>query len=168
MRNKRKIIIHSKQIKICRLEKGDWQLLQTWLANPVVAQYYEGRDQEITEQFILDHYFNNEDCARCLVYYEEQPIGYMQYYKVEQAYFDSFHYSSDEAIDGMDQLIEMPKFWNKGIGTEMIQLVVHKQVDRIHKCQTNEPYIRMKRSVLRKYVNCSNMNGMKKTGAIVG
>lgn len=132
----RYMIIHSEQIKVCQLERNDWRLLHTWLSNPVVAQYYEGRDVEMTKQFILDHYFDVDDCTRCLVYFEEQAIGYMQFYEVEQAFYDSFHYSSNEVIYGMDQFIGVPEFWNKGIGTEMIRLVVDylfrvKKVNRI-------------------------------------
>lgn len=68
--------------------------------------------------------------------YKNEPIGYIQYYKITEAEYKAYDYSENENIFGIDQFIGEVEYWNKGIGTLLVTLIVnylveHKKAGRV-------------------------------------
>ena len=131
-------IIESKDLRVRTLVDNDKIQLAKWLSNPEILQYYEGRDNPFDVEKVEQEFFDDEgDATRCLVEFEEMPIGYLQYYEVDEEERQIYGYDgSEEIIYGMDQFIGESGYWNKGIGTQLVHLVVaylirEKCADRI-------------------------------------
>lgn len=118
-------------IKIGRLEvrllmEKDKLLLVKWLSTSDVLQYYEGRDHPFDVEKVEKEFFNDgPDVTRCLIEFDGVPIGYLQFYEVDEAERKIYGYdASAEKIYGMDQFIGESAYWNQGIGTELVRSVV--------------------------------------------
>ncbi|MFS0690693.1 GNAT family N-acetyltransferase [Sporosarcina sp. 179-K 8C2 HS] len=132
------MIKHSERVAFRELIYEDKFLLAKWLSDPEVLQFYEGRDRPLDlRQVEEDFYGEVDDETRCLILYDEEPIGYVQFYPVGEEERRVYGYSDSlEILYGMDQFIGEPKYWNKGIGTQLIEMLVahlltEKDADRI-------------------------------------
>lgn len=149
-------MIKSGHLEVHLLTRKDKQLLAKWLSTPEVLQYYEGRDNpfdiEKVERDFLNH---NPDVTRCLVIFGGIPIGYLQFYEIDEEEREIYGYGiSEEMIYGMDQFIGETTYWNKGIGTQLVRSVVtyliqEKGVQRI----VMDPQIQNERAI-RCYEKC--------------
>lgn len=113
-------------INIRELEKDDAKDLEKWLSNPVVLEYYEGRDQVFDMDKVQKKIYSyNPQKIRCIIEYEEKKIGYLQYYNLDEEdinlYLDS---DCKDVCYGVDLFIGEPNYWNKGIGTEVMKKVI--------------------------------------------
>jgi len=62
-------------------------------------------------------YNNNANKTRCIIEYYQKPIGYIQYYLVDEAELKEYGYSNlKRAIFGADQFIGESKYLGQGIG----------------------------------------------------
>lgn len=121
----KKLIIDNKNLQVRMLVDKDKIRLVKWLSNPEVLEYYEGRDHPFDEGKVEQHFFTDEDVTRCIIEFDGTPIGYLQFYEVDEAERKIYDYDvPEEIIYGMDQFIGEPTFWNKGIGTELVRAVV--------------------------------------------
>lgn len=104
------------------LEQPDAQLLAKWLSDPLVLEYYEGRDRPHDMNLVQEHFYQNTDGVnRCIIQYNGQGIGYLQYYLIDEEDRREYGYTDLEGrIFGMDQFIGETGYWNKGIGTKLI------------------------------------------------
>lgn len=109
-------------IALRMLDPEDAPLLLKWLTDPAVLEWYEGRDNPYDAKRIReDFYGTSETEARCLVLYKERPVGYMQFYLLEDEEREAYGYAEGpDRIYGLDQFIGETDCWNKGIGTQMI------------------------------------------------
>jgi aminoglycoside 6'-N-acetyltransferase len=150
---------------------ADYKLLTKWLSDPTVLEYYEGQSNSfnldrVKEKF--EHRARGESRVNVgVVEYKENPIGFVQYYEITPN-----EYSEAELIDmhefkmpyGMDIIIGETDYWNKGIGTEVLQTLIkhlfeHLNVDIIF----IDPQTWNKRAI-RCYEKC----GFKAIGIIKG
>ena len=93
-----KFIIDNKNLRIRALVDNDKTLLEKWLSNPEVLQYYEGRDNTFDVEKVKREFFDDEDDAtRCLIEYKEKPIGYLQFYEIDGEERELYGYS--DSID---------------------------------------------------------------------
>ena len=75
--------------------------------------------------------------TRCIIEFDEVPIGYVQFYEVDEDERRTYGYGdSSEIIYGMDQFIGESTYWNKGVGTQLVSamvayLIEEKGADRI-------------------------------------
>jgi aminoglycoside 6'-N-acetyltransferase len=107
------------------LEEGDKYTLARWLQDPEVLEFYEGRDRPFTLQMVEEKFLAERDVLGCLVEYEGNEIGYLQYYQLDEETMIRYGYTnSDEVIYGTDQFIGEATYWNRGIGTKLIRAVV--------------------------------------------
>ncbi|RDI37219.1 GNAT family N-acetyltransferase [Falsibacillus pallidus] len=120
------------------LEKEDAWLLAKWLSDPVVLEFYEGRDNPFDMNKVNEKFYQRENgVARCIIEYDDAAIGYIQFYKLEEESRQLYGYEDEtELIYGMDQFIGETEYWNKGIGTLLVQsmvdfLIEEKQADRV-------------------------------------
>ncbi|WML50485.1 GNAT family N-acetyltransferase [Neobacillus sp. PS3-34] len=60
----------------------------------------------------------------CIVEYKNKPIGYMQYYEIQESELIKYGYSEKQNVYGIDQFIGETELWGKGIGTSMILLIL--------------------------------------------
>lgn len=109
----------------------DYNLLAKWLSDPEVLEYYEGRNNSFDLDRVIKKFGprirGEELVTPCIIEYEEQAIGYIQYYKI-----DSEEYNVCGKIEineyampyGMDLFIGETDFWNKGIGTNMLKALI--------------------------------------------
>jgi aminoglycoside 6'-N-acetyltransferase len=105
------------------LEPEDELLLVEWLNNPLVLQYYEGRDRPHDLDQVREHFYGEDETVRCIIVYEGQPIGYIQYYVCQEEERVEYGYSPQELIYGMDQFIGEPQYWNRGLGTRLVHMM---------------------------------------------
>ncbi|MCP1183024.1 GNAT family N-acetyltransferase [Paenibacillus sp. 1781tsa1] len=116
-------VYESNGITVRFLETEDEHQLVKWLTDPEVLQYYEGRDRPHDLEQVREHFYNQDDDAtRCIVEYGGHPIGYIQFYELEEEERTEYGYGdTDEIIYGTDQFIGEIDYWNKGIGTLLVQ-----------------------------------------------
>jgi len=96
----------------------DNHLLAKWLSEPLVLEYYEGRDNSFDLEKVNKKFYQRKNgVIGCIVEFENVEIGYIQFY-------------------GIDQFIGEIKYWNRGIGTLLVKsmvefLIVQKHADRV-------------------------------------
>ncbi len=120
------MFIQNERLTIRELVDADKSLLVKWLSDPEVLRFYEGRDRPLDlAQVEEDFYGEAEDETRCLILFDGDPIGYVQFYPVGYKERKMYGYSDPlEILYGMDQFIGEPAYWNKGIGTQLVEMIV--------------------------------------------
>ncbi len=115
----------------------DYSLMANWLSDPIVLTYYEGRDNAFDLDKVIEHYqprAKGEDyVVSCIIECGDKAVGYIQYYRADiddpimekpevgkKLAGRAFHNPY-----GIDLFIGETEYWNKGIGTSIIQLLVH-------------------------------------------
>lgn len=133
-----KLLIKNRDLRVRALAESDKTLLAEWLSNPEVLQYYEGRDNPYDVEKVKREFFDDEDDAiRCLIEFDEAPIGYVQFYEIDGEERKLYGFTdSKDIIYGMDQFIGEVSYWNKGIGTKLVSTIAkylsrEKGADRI-------------------------------------
>lgn len=114
-------------IAVHPLAQQDAPVLLKWMTNPLVLEFYGGRDLTYTFEKIQEEFYTLEKGARrCLVELEGTPVGYIQIYQLDAALCREYHYPyrEGELAFGIDQFIGEPALWNKGIGRAFISLVI--------------------------------------------
>ncbi|WP_459502717.1 GNAT family N-acetyltransferase [Bacillus sp. C1] len=103
--------------------EDDVNAISKWLTNSEVLQYYEGRDHPQSPEKVRTSFINipKGKEKRCVVEYAEEAIGYIQIYPIDSEWKELYGYKEAQNIWGMDQFIGEPTYWNKGIGTELVQ-----------------------------------------------
>ncbi|OAB47136.1 GNAT family N-acetyltransferase [Paenibacillus antarcticus] len=117
------IILEENEMSIRQLRSEDSTLLHKWLSDPVVLEYYEGRDHPHDIALINKHFYENrEGITSCIIQYKGKEIGYIQFYLIDEEEKEIYGYVEfDGKIYGMDQFIGEVEFWNKGIGSRVIK-----------------------------------------------
>ncbi|PWV94531.1 aminoglycoside 6'-N-acetyltransferase [Paenibacillus cellulosilyticus] len=121
------VLYQQDQLTVRRLELDDAQLLVRWLSDPVVLEFYEGRDRPHDHALVMEHFYRGDDDeeVRCIVEFEEEAIGYIQFYPLDDEDREEYGYQDVVGdIYGMDQFIGEPRFWNRGVGTKLVQATV--------------------------------------------
>ncbi|PGT19551.1 GNAT family N-acetyltransferase [Bacillus cereus] len=106
--------------------EDDAPIISKWLTDPEVLQYYEGRDNPQSVEKVLTHFIHNPSSneKRCLVEFDAVPIGYIQMYPVDSGWKALYGYEELHNVWGMDQFIGEPAYWEKGIGTKLVQVAI--------------------------------------------
>ena len=123
-----KNLIEEEDLCVRVIQKGDELTLLKWLTDDKVLAYYEGRDRRYTLDKVMEDFFINDEITRCIVIKKGTPIGYVQFYSlnnVEEAILPNCSF-------GMDQFIGEPTYWNKGIGKRLIRMVVNYIVMKLN------------------------------------
>ncbi|MDQ0112359.1 GNAT family N-acetyltransferase [Paenibacillus harenae] len=117
------ILFQNQELGIRTLEPADAVLLEKWLTNPVVLEYYEGRDRPHDQALVHRHFYDEMDATtRCVILYDSIAIGYIQFYEIDEDEKEEYGYGdSNGKIFGMDQFIGEPAYWNRGIGSRLIK-----------------------------------------------
>lgn len=120
------MIFQNDKLKVRLLKEKDTPLLVKWLSDQNVLQYYEGRDNPFNEEKVRTIFFNkDESVTMCIVEYEENEIGYIQFYQLDADSKLEYGYeNTNEILYGMDQFIGEVDYWNKGIGSLLVSSMV--------------------------------------------
>ncbi len=131
------ILFQNEGLKVRKLEEKDNYLLVKWLSDPVVLEFYEGRDNPFDLDKVHKAFYTPDDEEmRCIIEFDGQEIGYIQIYPLDQETKAEYGYDQDETIYGMDQFIGEVAYWNKGVGTQLVTsmvayLIKEKQASRV-------------------------------------
>ncbi|XGV99398.1 MAG: GNAT family N-acetyltransferase [Leptolyngbya sp. BL-A-14] len=130
-------------IRLMQDDMQDYQRMANWLTDTTVLEFYEGRDNPFPLARILEEYRLNvlaeENVIPCLILYQTEAIGYLQYYHLTEADQQSYGgYGRGEGLRlyAIDLFIGEPRCWNQGIGTKalsaaLIYLFEHLQADKV-------------------------------------
>ncbi|MGM0919949.1 MAG: GNAT family N-acetyltransferase [Bacillota bacterium] len=109
-----------------RMTKKDYYLMVKWLNDPNVLEFYEETPLCLDDVILKFgprvegmHYV-----TPFIVEYINEPIGYMQYYKITNTDYNLYGYSQVENIFGIDQFIGEQYLWGRGLGKSMIVMML--------------------------------------------
>lgn len=119
------MLLKSGSISVRSLTAADAGNLHKWLNDPRVLAFYEGRDRPHTYEMIWADFYSGGPIHRCIVEYGDEPIGYLQFYLLDDALCREYQYLPLQGnCYGIDQFIGEPEYWNRGIGRGFIRLVL--------------------------------------------
>ncbi|NGP75096.1 GNAT family N-acetyltransferase [Balneolaceae bacterium YR4-1] len=149
--------------KFKSLTEADLPMLADWLSRAHLQKWW--REEEITIERIRDKYlpriFGEDDARPYLVYLDNSPVGYIQFYHawINQAWWPD---KPEKGVLGIDQFIAEENNLGKGIGSRFIaefvkQLFENPEITevRVDPKPDNERAIR-----------CYKKVGFKKAGQI--
>jgi aminoglycoside 6'-N-acetyltransferase len=119
-------------IRLMQDEMQDYLLMEKWRTDERVLVYYGGRDYPYLLEKVIVTYRprikGEEPVNPCIFYYQNQPIGYLQYYALNdlpetdrQKYF----LEQTNNVYGIDLFIGEPEYWNQGIGTKVLTSAIN-------------------------------------------
>ncbi|MDR6227212.1 GNAT family N-acetyltransferase [Desmospora profundinema] len=114
-------------LSVRKVVEQDIPLLAQWLSDERVLYFYEGRDQPYDEDRVRKEYLTRQEGETIdygIAEWEETPIGLIQIYKLDKDSMRKYGYPPDVSVWGMDQFIGEPDYWNRGIGTRLVQSAV--------------------------------------------
>lgn len=127
------ILYQTDTLTVRNLEVSDISLLASWLSDPEVLQYYEGRDRPHDTELVRERFYLEDEETRCIFEYKGIPIGYIQFYALDEEARAEYGYDDQRAaLYGMDQFIGEPDYWNKGIGTALVSSMLHYLATKKH------------------------------------
>ena len=113
-------------IRRMRDHDADYRLVAGWLSDERVLEFYHGRDNAYDTARVRNIYGpcarGEAEVVRCIMVYEGNPIGYLQYYPV----LDGKPYEVDSIRGdyGIDLFIGESGLWDRGIGTRALSMLV--------------------------------------------
>lgn len=130
------MLFQNGKLVVRTIEEEDKPLLAKWLSDPVVLEYYEGRDNPFDIEKVTTVFYSADDhAAKCMIEFDGNEIGYIQFYQIDEEERIEYGYS-DGIIYGMDQFIGEVDYWNKGVGTLLVTTMVdylleNKKADKV-------------------------------------
>ncbi len=127
-------------VSIREMKHTDYEIMAQWLSTEEVLEFYGDVNSPFTLQQVKDKYkprVNRKvSVTPYIVELAGSPIGFMQYYILDEKIQEKFGYPTNLTVFGIDQFIGYPKLFNKGIETKIIRLFIehiyqHKHVDFI-------------------------------------
>ena len=122
-----KEIIKKDKVGLRLLEDNDKTLLLKWLTDERILNFWEGKSSVYDLDRITEKYYSEEDVEiiRTIIEYDGKSIGYVQMYKLNDELLNEYEYPlTDKVVYGIDQFIGEPEYWDKGIGTKFMKLVL--------------------------------------------
>ena len=100
-------MIQNDELRIRRMNSNDFKFMVKWLNDDNVLKYYEEPPSNL-ERVIKKfgpRVEGNHYVTPCIIEYKDQPIGYIQYYKVQERNLERYGYTGNHGIYGIDQFI---------------------------------------------------------------
>jgi aminoglycoside 6'-N-acetyltransferase len=111
----------------------DYALIARWLSDARVLAFYEGRDHPFTLEMVSEDIspkvMGEEGVVPCILEYEQKPVGYLQFYPVEEEGRQEYQWNEGGNPYALDLFIGEPEYWNRGIGTRFIRLLLRYLFD---------------------------------------
>lgn len=121
-------IIKEKEISIRLLNEQDKNLLLKWLTDERVLNFWEGKSAIFDLDRITEDFYSKEqvEVIRTIIEYQGHAIGYCQMYKLDKELLNEYEYPlTNKIVYGIDQFIGEPEYWDKGIGTEFMKILLN-------------------------------------------
>ena len=120
-------MIQKDELRIRLMNSNDFEIMVKWLNDENVLKYYEEppSNLERVRKKFGPRVDGNHYVTPCIIEYKDKPIGYIQYYKVQESNLERYGYTANHGIYGIDQFIGETDLWGKGIGTTMIQMMLN-------------------------------------------
>lgn len=119
-------MLQKEQLLIRRMNTNDFEIMVKWLNDDKVLTFYEEPPTNLER--VINKYGPRVEgkhyVTPCIIEYLEQPIGYIQYYEIQEDKRNLYGYTTNEKIYGIDQFIGETQLWGKGIGTSMIRMML--------------------------------------------
>ena len=109
------------------MHSNDFEVMVKWLNDEQVLEYYEEPPSDI-ERVIKKYGPRVEGkhyVTPCIIEHKEKPIGYIQYYEIQEGELKRYGYITNPKIYGIDQFIGDTQLWGKGIGTSIILMMLN-------------------------------------------
>lgn len=104
---------------------SDYQLMTKWFSDPRVYEFVYGKPKNL--KWVKKKYSprikKEENVNACFIEFKNQPIGYIQYFNIKK-YEKDYEMENTQDVWAIDMWIGEPEFWEKGIGTKSLKLVV--------------------------------------------
>ena len=133
-------MINNQLITFRKLTLQDLPLLQQWLNQPYVHEWYD-KDKQNTLEEVTKRYapkIKGEKPTDCyFVLYEDKPVAYIHTYKVNDWPELGNYVDCDDYTASVDLFIGDPSFMGKGFGSIMLKKFVREIVflnDEINTC----------------------------------
>ncbi|MBW4643084.1 MAG: acetyltransferase [Goleter apudmare HA4340-LM2] len=117
-------------IRLMQDEIQDYQLIAKWLTDAKVLEFYEGRDNPFPLAKIIENYkpmvIGEDRVIPCIFYYQNIPIGYVQYYllnELPETDRQMYGLNQTDNVYAIDLFIGATKYWNQGIGTKILSAI---------------------------------------------
>ncbi|MBR7554092.1 GNAT family N-acetyltransferase [Allobacillus sp. GCM10007491] len=121
------MLLKHKNITIRKMKHEDLRLMMKWLNDDQVLAFYEEPPSDwkrIVKKY-RPRIEGNHYVTPCIIEYDDQPIGYIQYYEIQPKKLDEYGILLNNGkLYGIDQFIGEPTLWGKGIGTQMIRMIL--------------------------------------------
>jgi aminoglycoside 2''-phosphotransferase len=120
-------IIEKDSVSLRLLTEQDKPLLLKWLTDERILNFWEGKSTVYTFEKVIENYYSEEDveCIRAIIECDGKSIGYVHMYKLNEELLNEYEYPlTDKVVYGIDQFIGEPEYWDKGIGTKFMKLVL--------------------------------------------
>jgi aminoglycoside 6'-N-acetyltransferase len=118
-------------IRLMHDDMHDYELMAKWLSDEKVLEYYEGRDNPFSLERVIAEYQGivrgDDVVVACIFSFQNQPIGYLQYYALdEMPETDRQLYDLENpgGTFGMDLFIGETEYWNQGIGCKVVSKII--------------------------------------------
>lgn len=120
-------MIEKDNLLIRLMTKDDFDIMVNWLNDMTVLEFYDELPSKLDK--VKEKYgpriTGNHHVTSCIVEYKNQPLGYIQYYELQEADLKKYGFDSNQNIYGIDQFIGKPEMWGRGIGTSMVSLMLN-------------------------------------------
>jgi aminoglycoside 6'-N-acetyltransferase len=120
-------MIEKDDLLIRLMNHNDIDVMVKWLNDQRVLEFYEEPPSNLEK--VKEKYGPRIEGKHyvipCIVEYKNQPLGYIQYYEIQEDDLKKYGFTSNQNIYGIDQFIGETKLWDKGIGTSMILLMLN-------------------------------------------
>lgn len=104
---------------------NNYDLMAKWLSTKEVLEFYGDINSPFTIEQVREKYeprvHGEIPVFPFIVELDGSPIGFMQYYKLQEEEQQKLGYLNNQMIFGIDQFIGIPKLFNKGFGTIMVR-----------------------------------------------
>ena len=118
-------IVRDGELSVRRMrdDDDDYALIARWRSDPRVLEWYGGRDQPLDLAAARAKHrprvLGEELVNPCLILLGDRPIGYVQYYVVDEP----AEYALEDATDvwAMDLFLGEPEVWGRGVGRRVVR-----------------------------------------------
>lgn len=118
-------MISSGDISIRLLRSADLDLMAKWLSDPKVYEFVHGKPKDLT--WVKKKYgpriVKKEKINSSIIEYKSTPVGYIQYFDIKP-YEADYEMKNTKDIWAIDLWIGEPAYWEKGIGSKALKLVI--------------------------------------------
>lgn len=123
-------------LRLMRDDEDDYATMARWLTDPRVLEFYEGRDNPFPIERVRQEYsprvMANDGVTPCLFELDGAPVGYAQFYPIDEDGRIEYDLDSSKDLNGMfgiDQFIGQPELWGTGLGTRGVRLLLRYLFD---------------------------------------